>query len=242
MSPEQAAGRLDLLGPASDVYSLGASLYAVLTGQAPFPERDKAEVLEKVRTGDFLRPRQVKGSVPAALEAICLKAMALEPTDRYVTPTALAVDVEHWLADEPVSAYGEPWPVRAGRWMRRHRTAVAAAAAALLVAAVSLALATVQLGTANRALLEVNKREQAAKETAQANYQMARGAVEQYLTRVTDNPRLKVGGLRKELLQEAGTFYTRFLRESPDDPDLAADRANAYMKLGTIAKQTQRGH
>jgi serine/threonine-protein kinase len=238
MSPEQALGDLDRLGSVSDVYSLGATLYALLTGQAPFPERDKAELLEKVRNGDFPRPRQVKGSVPVALEAICLKAMALNPADRYATATALAADVEHWLADEPVSAYGEPWPVRAGRWMRRHRTAVTAAAAALLVAAVSLALATAQLTAANHRLEEANGRESEARATAQANFQMARDAVERYLTKVTDNPRLQVGGLnrlRKELLQEAAEFYTRFIRERADDPSLEADLADAHFKRALIA-------
>jgi serine/threonine protein kinase/tetratricopeptide (TPR) repeat protein len=139
MSPEQAAGQLDQLGPASDVYSLGATLYALLTGQAPFPERAVGDVLEKVPKGDFPRPRQLKPAVPAALEAVCLKAMALRPEDRYPTALALAAEVEHWLADEPVSAYREPWSVKSRRWMRRHRTLVAGAAA-LLVAAVPLSL------------------------------------------------------------------------------------------------------
>jgi serine/threonine-protein kinase len=170
MSPEQAAGRLEELSPASDVYSLGAVLYVLLTGASPFPGRDQFEVLSKVQRGEFLRPRQVKAAVPPALEAICLKAMALRQEERYVTATALAADLEHWLADEPVTAYREPWTVRGRRWLRRHRTAVTAAAAALLVALVSLALATARLSTANRALLEANQREQAAKETAQANF------------------------------------------------------------------------
>src|SRR5205807_255987 len=104
MSPEQAAGRLDELGPRSDVYSLGATLYCLLTGQPPFAERDVGAVLRKVQQGDFLPPRQVKRDVPAALEAVCLKAMALRPPDRYATAKDLAEEVERWLADEPVSA------------------------------------------------------------------------------------------------------------------------------------------
>src|SRR5205823_2236305 len=108
MSPEQAAGRLDQLGPASDVYSLGATLYCLLTGQAPFPDpRDvgEGEVLNKVQRGEFPAPRKIKAGTPPVLEAICLKAMALRPEDRYATPRALAEDIEHWLGDEPVSAY-----------------------------------------------------------------------------------------------------------------------------------------
>jgi tetratricopeptide (TPR) repeat protein/tRNA A-37 threonylcarbamoyl transferase component Bud32 len=134
MSPEQAAGRLDLLGPASDVYSLGATLYALLTGRAPFEKGDAGAILQRVQRGEFPRPRQVKAGVPAALEAICLKAMALRPEQRYGTPLALVDDVEHWLADEPVSAYREPLPTRLGRWRRRHRGLVAGLTTAVLVA------------------------------------------------------------------------------------------------------------
>ncbi len=88
MSPEQAKGRLDLLGPQSDVYSLGATLYVVLTGRAPFDADNAAEVLPKVQRGEFARPRAVNPSIPKPLEAICVKAMALKQADRYASPRA----------------------------------------------------------------------------------------------------------------------------------------------------------
>ena len=135
MSPEQASGRLDELGSASDVYSLGATLFCVLTGRAPFEERDLAELRRRVERGEVTPPRQVDPRVPRALEAVCLKAMATKPADRYATPRALAEDIERWLADEPVSAWREPWSARARRWAARHRTGVTAAAAAVVVAA-----------------------------------------------------------------------------------------------------------
>ena len=132
---EQAAGRPDLVGPASDVYSLGA-LYALRPGAAPFRDEDTGVLLGKVRRGEFVPPRRVKADVPPALDAICRKAMNLRPDDRYASAIALASDVEHWLADEPVTAYPEPWLVRTDRWVRRHKAPVAAAAAALVMAAV----------------------------------------------------------------------------------------------------------
>jgi len=133
MSPEQAAGDLDRLGLPSDVYSLGATLYCLLTGRAPFEDGDLEAVLGKVRRGDFPPPRAVNRAIEPALEAICRKAMALIPEDRYASPSALAGDIEHWLAGEPVSAYHENRSQRLTRWMNRHRNAVRAALATSLI-------------------------------------------------------------------------------------------------------------
>jgi eukaryotic-like serine/threonine-protein kinase len=99
MSPEQAAGELDRVGPASDVYSLGATLYCLLVGHGPFATGDVADVLQRVRRGIFPSPRRVRRSVDPALEAACLKAMSVNADDRHATATALAEEIEAWLAD-----------------------------------------------------------------------------------------------------------------------------------------------
>jgi serine/threonine protein kinase/tetratricopeptide (TPR) repeat protein len=125
MSPEQAAGKLDLLGPASDVYSLGATLYCMLTGRAPYEGTDLVAIVQRVQRGQFVSPRQVRRSVPAALDAVCRKAMARQPEGRYGSARALAEDLEHWLADEPVAACRESLWERTKR-LCRHRPVYAA--------------------------------------------------------------------------------------------------------------------
>jgi WD40 repeat protein/serine/threonine protein kinase len=99
MSPEQAAGDLERVGPASDVYGLGAILYCVLVGHPPFPDGDMHTVLDRVRRGIFPAPRKLRRSTDPALEAICLKAMALKPEDRHPSALELANELEAWLAD-----------------------------------------------------------------------------------------------------------------------------------------------
>jgi tetratricopeptide (TPR) repeat protein/tRNA A-37 threonylcarbamoyl transferase component Bud32 len=147
MSPEQAAGRLDSLGPGSDVYSLGATLYVLLTDTRPY-SGESDQVLRDVQQGRFPRPRTIKPALPMALEAICLRAMALDPRKRYDTALALAEDIDRWLSDEPVTAWKEPWLDRAGRWVRRHKPFVAGSAAAASVALLALGLAVPVLSMA----------------------------------------------------------------------------------------------
>jgi tetratricopeptide (TPR) repeat protein len=134
MSPEQAGGLHDRVGPASDIYSLGATLHNLLTGKVPIASHQPAVAFDKTRRDEFASSQKRNRRVPEALEAICQKAMAPLPDNRYVSARVLADDIERWLADEPVSAWRDPWPVRASRWARRHRPAVSATAAACLVA------------------------------------------------------------------------------------------------------------
>jgi len=237
MSPEQAAGQLDRVGPASDVYSLGATLYTLLTGQPPFHEDDRGQLLQKVQQGDFEPPRQVNRAVSAPLEAVCLKAMARQPEDRYPTARALALDIEHWLADEPVSAWPEPVVVRAQRWARRHRALVASAAATLLVATVASAVGFLIVSAAYDKEYAARVREEEAKQRADANFGKAMAAVDDYLTKISETRLLESPGtqpLRKELLTSALGFYLAFLEERKDDPEVQAAVAAAYLRVAKI--------
>src|SRR5207237_1412755 len=94
MSPEQAEGRGDVLGPRSDVYNLGATLYTLLTGKHPFPGNEIAEALENIKQGEFLSPREQNDQVPRGLEKIVLKTMARQPEKRYATVSEMVADLE----------------------------------------------------------------------------------------------------------------------------------------------------
>jgi serine/threonine-protein kinase len=236
MSSEQAEGDLERIGPRSDVYSLGATLYCLLTGKPPFAG-EAGEVLQVVQRGDFVPPRSHDPTVDRALEAVCLKAMALRPEDRYATAKGLAEDVERWMADEPVAAWREPFSRRARRWARRNRTMVATAAAAVLVALAGTATVLALQTRANQKLRAANARTLRERDLAQQNFNLARRAVDDYLTRVGQNPLLKEQGLhelRQELLEAALGYYRDFLGQRGDDPGLRADTAAAHERVGDI--------
>jgi len=99
LSPEQAAGRTDLIGPRTDVYGLGAILYEILAGQPPFTGSKVKEILEQVERDEPLPPGSLVPDVPASLEAACLRALAKSPADRYASTIDLAAEVQKWLAE-----------------------------------------------------------------------------------------------------------------------------------------------
>ena len=121
MSPDQAAGKFERIGPSSDLFSLGATLYFILTGSAPYSGSSHQEIVRNAIAGRYLLPKRRQPRIPASLEAICLKAMAIETDQRYSKINYLIEDIERWLADEPVSVLPESLSQRAWRFMRRNR-------------------------------------------------------------------------------------------------------------------------
>jgi serine/threonine-protein kinase len=256
MSPEQAVGDLERLGPRSDVYSLGATLYCLMTGRLPFEHDDVGTVLRAVRKGNFAPPRAIDPMIDPALEAVCLKAMALKPEDRYPTPRALAEDIERWMADEPVSAWREPFARRARRWARRNRTAVSSLAASVLVALAGMASvlavqarANAGLKQSNDALVDANARVRtanadllAANERERARFNLAMDAVGLFHGEVSEDLLLRekpFEGLRTKLLRGAAGFYGKLegLLKGQTDRVSRAALGRAYAELGELTEK-----
>lgn len=138
MAPEQAASRKDAIGPATDVYALGAILYELLTGRPPFTAETALETLEQVRTQPPVRPRQLHPSLPRALETVCIKCLEKEPGNRYPSAAALADDLQRFLADAPILGRPVAWHVRLASWSRQPQRIRDAALITMLFSGVSL--------------------------------------------------------------------------------------------------------
>jgi serine/threonine-protein kinase len=242
MSPEQAAGELEKLGPRTDVYSLGATLYCLLTGRPPFPGDEAGLILRQVQRGEFPSPRTLDPSIDRALEAVRLKAMARLPEDRSASPRMLADDLERWTADEPVLAWREPIARRALRWARRNRALVAGAAAALLAGVVGLAAvlavqtraqadltrALANETLANRALGAANAELARSRAAVQARFDLAIRAIRTFHTGVSTDFLLKEDrfqALRDRLLKAASDFYSELGASLQGQSDRASRRA-----------------
>lgn len=158
MPPEQAAGRVKEVGPESDVYSLGAVLYCLLTARPPFQSSNVVETIKQVLESDPVPPRLLNPSVDRDLETICLKCLEKDQANRYRTAKELADELQRYLAGQPIHARRIGVIGRGWRWVRRKPT-VAALAASVLVLAVAISFAVMVSRSAleTRQLTELNQ-------------------------------------------------------------------------------------
>ncbi|MBS0265958.1 MAG: protein kinase [Planctomycetes bacterium] len=242
MSPEQARGDIEHLGPASDIYSLGGSLFCLLTGKPALENTNIFELLQAVQNGKIPSVQERDPRIDGALNAICRKAMALNPQDRYGSARALADDIERWMADEPVTAWHEPWSRRVLRWLTRHRVAVTAAAAAGLVALLGVSGIGLVQARANRAMVDKNLELQAANQREQERFDLAMDAIRIFHTGVSKDFLLKADEFKEQrakLLGSARDFYQKLEGMLAGNTDIRSRRAlgQAYYQLAKVVSQ-----
>src|SRR5947209_4177119 len=139
MSPEQALAQRVVIDHRTDVYSLGATLYELLTLRPAFTGSDRQELLRQIAFEEPQPVRRLNKAVPAELETIVQKAMEKNPAERYATAQELADDLRHFLADQPIRARRPTLRQRGQKWLRRHPALVRSAVLMVLLAAVASA-------------------------------------------------------------------------------------------------------
>jgi serine/threonine protein kinase len=241
MSPEQAGGQRVLVDHRTDVYSLGATLYELLTLRPAFGGADRQTLLHQILHDEPRPLRAVEKSVPAELETIVLKALSKTPAERYATARELADDLSRFLDHQPIRARRATWPQRARKWARRHPSVVVAGfVVCALTTVVSLASAELVRREEAKTQAAYKQERQRARE-AEERFGLAREAVDEMLKvckeELADNPQFD--GLRRRLLEHALVYYQKLIEQRGDDPSAQAEltrtRAGAQQVLADLA-------
>jgi serine/threonine protein kinase/Flp pilus assembly protein TadD len=237
MSPEQALAQRVAVDHRTDVYSLGATLYELLTLRPVHGGRSRPELLRQIAFDEPVPPRRLNLAVPAELETVVLKALEKNPAERYQTAQELADDLRRFLEDQPVRARRPTLGQRLGRWSRRHRALVGSAAAvlviALVISTVSALLIARQRDVAQRNF-ETAERERLR---AQANLLDGYRVLDEVYVKWAEErlPRAQeVTPADRDFLQKALTFYERFAAQDSQDPALREKTAQAHVRVGKI--------
>jgi tetratricopeptide (TPR) repeat protein len=236
MSPEQARGEVSRIDVRTDVYSLGAVLYELLTGELPFHGNNRM-LLRQVLEEEPRPPRRVHDEVPRDLETVCLKAMAKEPADRYAGAAELADDLRRFLQGQPVRARPVGVVGRLIRWGRRRPTLAGLSAALLFVAALGFAGVFWQWRQAETHLAEADRQ----RDRARDNARQAHLAIND-LINVGNDPRLErsdLSAVRRKLWQTGLQYYLGILEQDENDPtytdpSLRTDMASSQTNLAFL--------
>jgi serine/threonine protein kinase len=234
MSPEQALARHGLVDHRTDIYSLGATLYELLTLCPAVTGRDKQEVLRQIAFEETVAPRRLDRSIPAELETVALKALAKVPAERYPTARELADDLRRYLENRPVTARRPTWPQRLRKWSQRHRGVVATAVIAVAVVVVTV-VAALAVG-----LVQVNRekdRTRAALNAEGRRRKQARDALDATTSLMLEDLLARQQTLtdeHKRYLSRALQAYEEFAAETAGDESTRYGAARALANVGRI--------